>query len=408
IGKIRHFCGALRAENFDLVVNFTFSPISSYLTQLVCSQNSRVIGYSRTADGYLHIAGDTSAYFYAQVGVERHNRIHLADLFAMMMDLDIAPGDWGKPSSLPSTRVPGDYIVLHVGASDDKKMYSVWKWQSVVQKILRSWGGSIVLIGSGEKETAVAERIQAITDDVRIINFVGKTSITDSMALIANSLLFVGCDSGPLQMANLVGKVSINVSFKTVRYWETGPKVPGSFVLYADAEDELPSDRVSSQILSILNKTASIPEAISVTQDMICYQGTETEEQEFGWQVLEAIYLGKEWPKQTSASFKHAIRRLSEMNTVMLEQLQKIETSSQAQALMEILNRGDEVISTIGKLEPEVDSLIRWYQTEKSRIAPGDFGAVLGETVRIHGLFQCALDLVQGNRAAEGRAEVGG
>lgn len=396
--KLQKFCMELRNEKFDMVINFTFSPFSSYLTQLVCYENSQVLGYSRTSDGYLSIPDDTSAYVYAQIGRDRHNRVHLCDLFAMICNLDLEESDWRAPKGLPPVQVPGSYVVVHAGASQTEKMYSTWKWQTVIQRLLKAWSGSIVLVGSAN-EIEQAEKIRSISDDVRILNFVGKTDLPRAMSLIQNAKLLIGCDSAPLHMANLVGTKTLNISFKSVCYWETGPRVEGSYVLYADSEEEMPSDRVVSQVLAMLGEGANVDTAIPVVPGPIAYAPKETAEDSFAWRLLQAIYLGAPWPQEHPANFKLAVQRLSEMNTVLLEQVTGIQTPSQSKALMDIMDRGDEVIAAIGALAPEASAFVRWYQTEKIRIIPGSFEEILEDTRRIHQLFQEALNAVRGLEA---------
>lgn len=86
VGK---FVDSLKAEKYDWILNFSFSPLSSYLTHAIADNRSdvRLSGYSRTSDGFLAIPDDMSAYFYAQVGINKPNRFHLAEIFARWWEL---------------------------------------------------------------------------------------------------------------------------------------------------------------------------------------------------------------------------------------------------------------------------------------------------------------------------------
>src|SRR5437868_14303145 len=62
--KIGAFIDELKAEEYDWVINFTFSPFSSYLTHAISTSKTRVTGYTRHSDGFLSIPDEVSAYFY--------------------------------------------------------------------------------------------------------------------------------------------------------------------------------------------------------------------------------------------------------------------------------------------------------------------------------------------------------
>ncbi len=52
---------SLGALEFDRIVNLSFSPMSSYVTDILSHEKTVVSGYTRFEDGYLNIPDDASA-----------------------------------------------------------------------------------------------------------------------------------------------------------------------------------------------------------------------------------------------------------------------------------------------------------------------------------------------------------
>lgn len=90
-------------------------------------------------------------------------------------------------------------IVIHVGA---KKKYRDWgleNFASLIEELKRDdW--NIFLIGKGEEEEI---RGQYLRDRFEVFDFTGKISIKEILFLIAQSDVYFGADSGPLQIASL-------------------------------------------------------------------------------------------------------------------------------------------------------------------------------------------------------------
>ena len=87
--RLTKFVDELYFMNFDKVYNLSFSPLSSYLTHYVSNSETEVHGYTRFRDGFFCIPDDMSAYFYAQVGIDRPNRFHLIEIFGSIVGSDL-------------------------------------------------------------------------------------------------------------------------------------------------------------------------------------------------------------------------------------------------------------------------------------------------------------------------------
>jgi ADP-heptose:LPS heptosyltransferase len=104
-------------------------------------------------------------------------------------------------------------IVIHVGA---KKKYRDWGRENFASLIkeLKQDNWNIFLIGKGKEEEA---RGQYLQDQFNVFDFTGKISIKEILFLIAHSDVYLGADSGPLQLASLT-KTPIVALF--------GPNIP--------------------------------------------------------------------------------------------------------------------------------------------------------------------------------------
>lgn len=388
--RTQEFLGVLRAENYHEVVNFSFSPLSSWIAKAVAAENTVVRGYTRHEDGWLKIADGVSSYFYSQVGPGRENRIHLTDLFAAQLEIDLEDEDWRPPSfEARDFGLPSDYIVLHAGASESGKTIAPFIWGRALKAAHAvSSGIHVVVIGTAA-ETPLANEIRIHAVGVPLTDLTGQTQFEDLFTLISNAKCLLGADSAPIHVAALTKTPCLNVSAGRVCFWETGPKSPGSFVLRFDEASPVSSDRVA-RALTALIEGKQPADAIAACPGIPSFQ-TMPSSEDFGWNLLRAIYLEADFPVTEDPLFLVAVQRLQEMNTVVLEQLEKISASSEV--LGALMDRADEVFHAIARMNAHAAVLVRWIMAEKSRIPPGQKQEIRDEMARIHGQLANVLKL---------------
>jgi ADP-heptose:LPS heptosyltransferase len=388
---ISQFVNELKTEKYDWILNFSFSPFSSYLTHAVSHEKTKVSGYTRTSDGYLAIPDDMSAYFYAQVGPNRPNRFHLSDVFSTLVGADLIEQDWRAPHALVvNTQAPE--VLVHVGASENQKQISPVKWATVLNQFLKLSEVRIGLIGA-ESESAIAEQILSSVSSEKIQNFVGKTNLKELFSLIRGAKLVVGADSAPMHMASLTRTPCVNLSIGKVNFWETGPRAPGSVVLRGQDETDLASDKVAMVMKRSLYGEKQDLSVITVQPGSPSYWALQPKEADFQWNMVRAIYMGEDFPIGESDLFKDGIIKLTDINLLMIEQMEQIKKGTDLQRVASIIDRGEEIIETIGKLVPALAPLVRWYQTEKIRIGPDTQEKLLERSLHIQNLFQKVLDI---------------
>lgn len=389
--RLEAFKEQLEAERFDRVINLSFSPFSSFLTYEVSGSASIVRGYTRFDDGYLNIPDDGSAYFYAQVGVDRPNRLHVTDLFAHVAGVELEECDWQvlKQHDEIHSKDSGT-ILLHIGASAEHKTLSVPKWQMIAKGLLDRWPGRVILIGSdGEREKA--EQIAAVSGERRPENLVGQTNLQELISLIREARLLVGGDSGPVQIASLVNTPVLNVSLRSVSFWETGPRSKGSRILAIGDESQVAADEVVEEVMALLEDRPSKLNAVLVPERNGPYVETGHKSECFKWNLLRAIYLGAEFPSPANDVFLLGLKRLNEVTGLALEQIDAIEVNPGNKVAAGILDHSDLLMDQIMSFVPDVSPIVRWFRTEKIRIGPKPMADLISSTRDVYLRFQDVL-----------------
>jgi heptosyltransferase-3 len=387
LNSLRATVEAIKTEKFDRVINLTYSPFSASLAAAIGCANT--IGYSRHEDRTLCIADDASAYFYAQVGVGKHNRLHVVDLFAHTAGVQ---ADWSfgaAPACPLLTETTRGGIVIHIGASDLAKTLSWSKWLQVVKALLSATDEPVVLVGSKD-EIELAEKVASVFGARKPINLVGRTNLNELYSIIDSASLVVGGDSAPVQIASLTNTPVFNLSFPIVNLWETGPRSAGSRILPLDSEDAYTSEEISREILATLCRTRAKLPVIHVSGQSEAYSGVA---ETFEWELVKALYMGELFPSQPSPLFMMGLQRLEEVNSLAMEQIAAIKKDSTNQTAGLILNRVDDVMDQIMKMVPETAPMIGWFRTERLRIGPQAVDQIIEATRETHVRFSEVLSL---------------
>lgn len=383
--RLDEFVLGLKEKAYDWVINFTFSPFSSYLTHALSGNGVRVSGYTRHADGFLNFADEISAYFYAQVGIGKVNRVHVADILASLLNLEFTEEDWRAPefefTSLDRFALPDNYVVVHIGASEAQKSLPAEKWAQLLSYFhQRKPQVPLVLIGA-VSEKRIAETVLREVKSPLVFDLVGRTEMHELFPLLQNAMMLVGGDSAPIHIASLTDTATLNISVGPVNFWETGPKATHGFILRAESAQSLLAARAGEVMASLLEGVVA-PELITRSRGLVSYHRQESEAESFAWRLCHAIYLGGDFPVSEDLRFYEAILRLDEANNVVVEQLQ--DERLRGPHTREILDGADEIIQNISRWVPDVSPIVNWYQAEKIRIPPGAGEDILRATLRVH------------------------
>ena len=385
--RLTNFLNPLKAENYDWIINLTFSPFSSYLTHALTGENTKVNGYTRFSDGYFNPSDEMSAYFYAQVGVDKANRVHLADIFTSMLNLEYIEEDWAAPVIAANNfNLPANYMVVHVGASEKHKVLSPAKWAEALNTIAAARGNLAVALVGAASEHLDAQEIIRQTSGLRMYDLVGKTKISDLFSIINSSDLLIGCDSAPIHMASLTDTPTLNISIGHVNFWETGPKASIGFILRAETEEALSGTKIG-QVVSQMMEGVVDDSLIVRTAGLASFaREDESAADAFQWNLVQAIYLGTPYPMAERLETIQGAMKLDEVNRFMIEQFALIPQLG-LEKVAGLIERGEEIIKAVSRIVPELSPLINWYHAEKVRVAPGTQEEIRTATVNVHERF---------------------
>ena len=405
---------ALRAEKFEKIVNLSYSPFSASLVcDLTHGRNLgsdvdggvEVVGYTRHEDRTLSIPDDASAYFYAQVGVGKGNRLHVTDLFAHAAGVELVEEDWAcaKEANCPVvSEANRDGILVHLGASNLSKTLSWSKWLQVVTKLLAQTDAPVILIGS-QAEADIAEKVAAVFGSRKPVNMVGRTTIPELFELVMSAQLVIGGDSAPMQMASLTSTPALNLSFPTVSMWETAPRSSGSRILVIESEDSVTSDEIVKEATAVLMKRPPHLPVVRVVER--AFVETKPLPQEFEWSLLQALYMNEAFPLEPNSTFSIGLQRLAEVNLLAIEQIAALKKDSTNQTAGLILERVDDVMEHVMQLVPHIGPIVRWFRVERLRIGPMAIEQVIAMTRQTHTRLDEILNLYLQN-TSEGENEV--
>jgi heptosyltransferase-1 len=125
-----------------------------------------------------------------------------------------------------------NYIVLIPGASNPKKRWPTASFASLADRIHSQSDAAIIMAGSaGDRKFSTA--IQAATK-APLIDFAGRTSLSELVALLRSARLIVSNDTGPGQIAGALG-VPLVIIF--------GPTNPARLCPYRRAETVVTADQ---------------------------------------------------------------------------------------------------------------------------------------------------------------------
>lgn len=378
--------------SFDRIYNLSFSPTSSYLTHALSNESSVVKGYTRHPDGYFHVPDDGSAYFYAQVGVDKYNRIHLVDLFSTICEVDLTARHFGRRPLVATARA--DQIVVHMGASTSAKIWPVVRWREFFKRLRADYSGRIVLIGSSE-ERRLAETLKEEIECWNLVDRIGATSFAELFDIISTSRLLIGGDSAPVHIAMHTATPVLNLSLGPVRFWETGPYPIGSGVLRSAEPSALKAAAVQRATLHFLNTTAAPDEMIvRMGAEEPFYREFVNPVDRFPWLLIKAIYMREEFPAlPDDGVVRLALQRLAEVTQVALMDIQALERDPRNQAVRDLLEQVDHVIVQVVRMVPEIGPLVRWFETERVRLGPMPLSDLFMKTRRIFEDLQTVLSV---------------
>lgn len=234
----------LRAEDFEIALNFSSSRMSAVLLSLLGVPDVR--GWAMTADGYRSIQTPWARLFAASCLHRRLAPFNLVDSYRGVAGcLEVAVDglafriDDGARQSIASrlaemgVRPDASLVALQLGASREIRQWPPESFARVAHELAGD-GHRIVLLGGGS-ERALAERLVAACADAPSapLDLCGRTSIQELGALLERCRLLLTGDTGPMHMAAATRTPVVGLFFGPALPFDTGPYGEGHVVLHA-------------------------------------------------------------------------------------------------------------------------------------------------------------------------------
>ncbi len=231
----------LRAQQFDLVLNYSSSRMSAVLLGLVNVPDTR--GWTMTADGHRLISSQWSRLFSASCLSRRQAALNLVDFYKRIAGVTKGPQRiFYQVSEAARGRVrdklveaghAGEPLIgIQLGASREARRWPVESCVALGRLLHERLGARMVLCGGGG-DRPFAEEVSAQLGPIAL-DLCGRTSIADLGALLERCDVLVTPDTGPMHMAIAVGTPVVALFFGPALPFDTGPYLADQLCLHAD------------------------------------------------------------------------------------------------------------------------------------------------------------------------------
>ena len=241
---VREIVAELRAEDYELALNFSSSRMSAVLLSLLRVPDVR--GWAMTADGHRSIRTPWARLFAASCLNRRVAAFNLVDCYRGVAGCLEAPVDGlsfritEEARQAVATRLADEgvapdasLVALQLGASREVRQWPIESFARLAHELAAD-GHRVVLLGGGG-ERALAEQLVAACADAPAapLDLCGRTTIQELAALLERCRLLVTGDTGPMHMAAATRTPVVGLFFGPALPFDTGPYGDGHVVLHA-------------------------------------------------------------------------------------------------------------------------------------------------------------------------------
>jgi ADP-heptose:LPS heptosyltransferase len=256
--KLAGWVRPLVQEPWDLVLNWSYSEASSYLTGLIPARVK--LGYSRSPDVSLSCRDGWSHYIQAVVQGGIHQNIHLTDVLTtqLLTALQIHAGEPADNGDAPvtsksfftlsaSVKVDQDlgnrwrdrskkWIAIQLGAGKEEKTWEAENWAQLIANIMKNHPeyGIFLLGGKEDQERANRVILSLQRQGVHagsLLSLVGRSDFDLWASAVSRAQWLIATDTAAVHLASVLGTRVLNLSFGGVRWNETGPYGNGHYVV---------------------------------------------------------------------------------------------------------------------------------------------------------------------------------
>ncbi|HAY28929.1 MAG TPA: glycosyl transferase family 1 [Candidatus Accumulibacter sp.] len=116
---------------------------------------------------------------------------------------------------------PRPWLVLGIGSSEPFKQWGAENFSALVAALLERWRGSCFLLG-GQAEYAMAGRIEQAAGERETVVALIQQPLQEVIAVLAEAQVFIGNDTGMLNLAAACGTASVGLFGHPLSAWVAG------------------------------------------------------------------------------------------------------------------------------------------------------------------------------------------
>jgi lipopolysaccharide heptosyltransferase II len=205
---IRNLYKELSREHFDITLDLQRHLKSGFFSFL--SGAKRRMGFNRRNSGEFNWIFNNEHIPYVRVELDLPKLYHYLKFTEYLelpepASLNFGFSSFNEKSNLPDivAKLNKPFIAVVMGSSWESKDWFFEGYYGLVKNILTSMEWPIVLLGDGSQVSSATKLCQKLSSH-ELINLVGKTSITELVAVLKAAAAGVGPDSGPGHLAAAV------------------------------------------------------------------------------------------------------------------------------------------------------------------------------------------------------------
>ena len=189
-------------QKYDLFFCLPFS-FSSALSGFFTGSKER-IGYNTEHRGFLFTQG-----------VIRPKGFHIVKEFNYLLESSTGKNVVFKPLNFQPEEIPGfdlspnRKLVLNIKSGPPSRSIPVTKAISIVEEVLKRYKHDIILTGAPNESEYISKVKNEFTDESRVVNLAGKTSIPELVFVISKADCMITTDSGNAHIANATGTPTV-------------------------------------------------------------------------------------------------------------------------------------------------------------------------------------------------------
>lgn len=337
VGDIARWVSPFTENIWDLVLNWSYSEASSYLTALIPGRVK--LGFSRRADLTLSCLDGWSQYVQGVIQGGVTQNIHITDLLTTQL-LTALQIHYGEPVNAQGAVVTSrkffklelqddekawrksqatrKWLGIHIGTNRTSHSLSMSFWAQVIKKILlRHSDVNIVILGKKEtlrQQEVLFSELGSTHESPNLLSLVGKTNFDFWSCAIADCQWVFSESCAAVQLASLLGTRVVHLSLGPNRWLETGPYGNGHYVV--SPAEECYRCKNSNSPLEHGCKNQLTPEAVYATWSYGCSEWAHRRQVTFENHLRQ---LGYSDNAKNVKVFRSKIRNIHEGGGVVYE-----------------------------------------------------------------------------------------